>query len=59
MAHARSPLTTWLLAVYLLSRAKPGLSALALKRPLGVRYPAAGRLHQKINGALATQDGSH
>lgn len=32
------PLTTWFLAIYRISQAKTGLSALALKRQLGVRY---------------------
>ena len=36
MAHTKLPLTTRLLAIYLISQAKTGLSALALKRQLGV-----------------------
>ena len=32
------PLTTWFLAIYLITQAKTGLSALALKRELGVSY---------------------
>ncbi len=35
------PLTIWFLAIYLISQAKTGLSALALKRQLGVSYPTA------------------
>ncbi|NOU43791.1 MAG: hypothetical protein HOO87_09605 [Methyloglobulus sp.] len=31
----------WFLAVYLLGQTKAGLSALALKRQLGVSYPTA------------------
>ena len=34
-------LTVWFLAIYLVSQAKTGLSALALKRQLGVSYPTA------------------
>jgi len=34
-------LTVWFLAIYLISQAKTGLSALALKRYLGVSYPTA------------------
>lgn len=34
-------LTIWFLAIYLISQAKTGLSALALKRQLGVSYPTA------------------
>ena len=36
MAHTKLPLTTRLLAIYLISQAKTGLSALVLKRQLGV-----------------------
>jgi hypothetical protein len=35
------PLTVWFLAIYFISQAKTGLSALALKRHLGVSYPTA------------------
>ena len=35
-------LTVWFLAIYLISQAKTGLSALALKRDLGVSYPLPG-----------------
>ena len=54
--HTKLPLTTWFLAIYLLSQAKTGLSALALKRQIGVSYPTAWLLHQKINSAMAKQD---
>ena len=47
------PLTVWFLAIYLISQAKTGLSALALKRQLGVSYPTAWLLHHKINRAMA------
>ena len=56
MEHTKLPLTTWFLAIYLLSQAKTGLSALALKRQIGVSYPTAWLLHQKINSAMAKQD---
>lgn len=35
-------LTIWFMAIYLISQAKTGLSALALKRQLGVSYPPPG-----------------
>jgi len=41
-------LTIWFLAVYLVSQAKTGLSALALKRQLGVSYPTAWLIQQKL-----------
>ncbi len=59
MGHTKLPLTTWFLAIYLISQAKTGLSTLALKRQLGVSYPTAWLLHQKINRAMATQDAAH
>ena len=59
LEHTKLPLTTWFLAIYLISQAKTGLSALALKRQLGVSYPTAWLLHQKINRAMALQDGTH
>ena len=59
MEHTKLPLTTWFLAIYLLSQAKTGLSALALKRQLGVSYPTAWLLHQKINRAMARQEATH
>ena len=47
-AGTKLPLTTWFLAIYLISQAKTGLSALALKRQLGVSYPNAWLIHHKI-----------
>jgi transposase-like protein len=59
MEHTKLPLTTWFLAIYLLGQAKTGLSALALKRQLGVSYPTAWLMHQKINRAMSQQDNTH
>ena len=59
MEHTKLPLTTWFLAIYLIGQAKTGLSALALKRHLGVSYPTAWLLHQKVNRAMAQQDSAH
>lgn len=50
------PLTTRLLAIYLLSQAKAGLSALALKRQVGVSYPTARLLHHKLMQAMAARE---
>ncbi|MBK1718128.1 IS1595 family transposase [Thiocystis violacea] len=41
-------LTLWFLAIYLISEAKTGLSALALKRQLGVSYPTAWLIQHKL-----------
>ena len=59
MEHTKLALTTWFLAIYLISQAKTGLSALALKRHLGVSYPTAWLLHQKINRIMVQQDAAH
>jgi hypothetical protein len=59
MERAKLPLTTWFLAIYLISQAKTGLSALALKRHLGMSYPTAWLLHHKINRAMAARESCH
>ena len=46
------PLTIWFLAIYLISKAKTGLAALALKRQLGVSYPTAWSIHHKLIRAM-------
>lgn len=50
------PLTTWFLAIYLISQAKTGLSALALKRHLGVSYPTAWLIHHKLMQAMSERE---
>lgn len=42
------PLTKWFLAIYLLSQSKNGISALELKRQIGVSYDTAWNLKHKI-----------
>ncbi len=59
MEHFKLPLTAWFLAIHLISQAKTGMSALALKRDLGVSYPTAWLLHQKINRAMADRGATH
>jgi len=49
-------LTVWLLAIYLISQAKTGLSALALKRDLGVSYPTAWLIHHKLMQAMVERE---
>jgi hypothetical protein len=49
-------LTIWFLAIYLISQAKTGLSALALKRQLGVSYPTAWLIHHKLMQVMAARD---
>jgi hypothetical protein len=50
------PLTTWFLAIYLISQAKTGLSSLALRRQLGVSYPTAWLIHHKLMQVMAVRE---
>jgi len=50
------PLSVWFLVIYLISQAKTGLSALALKRHLGVSYPTAWLIHHKLMRAMEQRD---
>lgn len=59
MADTKLPLTTWFLAIFLISQAKNGISSLELKRQLGVSYPTAWLMHQKILAAMAERDAAH
>jgi hypothetical protein len=55
---AKLQLTIWFLAIYLISQAKTGLLALALKRQLDLSRPTASPLHHKmILCAMARRDG--
>jgi len=53
------PLTVWFLAIYLISQAKTGLSALALKRQLGVSYPTAWLVHHKLMQAMVEREAGY
>lgn len=46
----------WFLAIYLISQAKTGLSALALKRHLGVSYPTAWLIQHKLMQAMVERE---
>ena len=47
-AETKLPLRTWFLAIYLLTQHKNGISALALRRQLGVSYNTAWLLKHKL-----------
>lgn len=49
-------LTVWYLAIYFISQAKTGLSALALKRLVGVSYPTAWLIHPKLMQAMVERE---
>lgn len=50
------PLRTWFLAIHLLTSTKTNLSALELKRHLGVRYRTAWRLKHKVMQAMMERE---
>ena len=50
------PLTTWFLAIYLVSQSKNNLSALSLKRQLGICYRTAWRMKHKLMEAMARRE---
>lgn len=56
MECTKLPLTTWFLAIYLISQDKTGWSALALMRQLGTSYRTAWLVHQKLMKAMASRD---
>jgi hypothetical protein len=56
--HTKLPLTTWFLAIHLITQAKTGLSALCLKRQLGVSYNTAWSMKQKIMQVMKERDDS-
>lgn len=50
------PLTTWFLAIYLVTQSKNGISALELKRQIGVSYNAAWRIKHKLMQVMLERD---
>ena len=56
--HSRLPLTTWFLALYLLTQTKTNLSALELSRHLGVSYRSAWRMKHKLMQAMTQREAS-
>ncbi len=57
-AATKLPLTTWFLALYLLTSTKTNLAALELKRHLGVSYRTAWRLKHKVMQAMTAREES-
>jgi ISXO2-like transposase domain/Transposase zinc-ribbon domain len=54
--QTKLPLRVWFLAMYLISQAKTGLSALSLKRQVGVSYNTAWGMKQKIMQVMEERD---
>ena len=55
-AYSKLPLTTWFLAIYLITQEKNGVSALELSRLLGISYNATWRLKHKLMQAMKERD---
>lgn len=49
-------MTTWFLAIHLISQAKIGLSSMAPKRDLGVSYPMVWLIHHKVMEAVVERE---
>ena len=57
-ANTKLPLTVWFLAIYLLTQSKNGISAMALKRQLGIGYNAAWLMKHKLMQTMRERDDS-
>jgi len=56
--HTRLPLSTWFLALYLLTQSKTNVAALELTRHLGICYRTAWRLKHKVMQAMTEREDS-
>jgi transposase-like protein len=57
--YMKLPLTTWFLGMYFLTQTKNGVSALELRRYLGIGYNASLRLKHKLMQVMKKRDDSH
>jgi len=58
-AYSKLPLTLWFLAMYLLTQQKNGISALELKRQLGVSYQTAWSMKHKLLQVMLERDAQY
>jgi len=56
MQASKISMRVWFLAIYLISQAKTGISAMALMRYLGVSYPTAWLIHHRVMHAMAERE---
>ena len=54
--YTKLPLTTWFLGMYILTQTKNGVSALEMKRQLGISYNAAWRMKHKLLQVMKERD---
>jgi len=57
-ASTKLPLTTWFLAIYLITQSKISISALSLKRTIGISYNTALLIKHKIQQVMKERDDS-
>ena len=57
-AATKLPLSTWFLAIYLITQAKNGVSSLSLARSLNISQKAALRLKHKLQQTMKERDDS-
>lgn len=55
-ASSKLPLTTWFMAIYLITQAKEGMSALSLRRFLGISVNAAFKVKHKLQHVMKRAD---
>ncbi len=53
------PLSKWFQAIFLIAHAKNGISALELKRQIGVSYPTSWKIKHKLMEAMKDRDGQY
>lgn len=56
MEHSRLPLTKWFLAIYLVTQSKTNISALALRRQVGVSWRSAWFMKHKLMEAMRLRE---
>jgi hypothetical protein len=57
-SHTKIPLTTWFLGIYFITQSKVSISALSLKRTVGVSYNTALLMKHKIQQVMKERDDS-
>lgn len=57
-AYTKIPLTTWFLGIYFITQSKVSVSALSLKRTIGVSYNTALLMKHKIQQVMKERDDS-
>lgn len=58
LSAMKLPLTTWFLAIHLITQAKTGISALSLRCQLGISYNTAWSIKQKLMQVMKERDDS-